>query len=198
MQHLFGQQPVEKWPTEILGKPLAVNSGTIDLIRFFNDVRGDLTHPKTHGHDIYQRLETVDPRSVIDSIAEYIVLFHRAQGTRFPYWIFGWNYLNPRPNIHEIIIINDQQFSFSLQAIGFQIPAAAHGEAEAWRDRYLKSFEGYTAIKQALGKLDRCEPKFDRFPFKPILCRRWWTEEHHRSCGHVSEHAHNYARNYGA
>ncbi len=28
---------------------------TMDLIRLINDVRGNLTHPKTHGHDIYAR-----------------------------------------------------------------------------------------------------------------------------------------------
>jgi len=187
-----------KWSTEIVGKSPTLNDGTLELIRFFNDVRGDLTHPKTQGQDIYQRLETVTPLSVIDAVAEYIVRFHEVQSTRYPYWVFGWNYLNPRPNIHEIFILNDQQFSFSLQAIGFQIPAAAHGEAEAWRDRYLKSYEGYLAIKEVLSKLERCEPKFDRFPYKPILCRRWWTTAHHRSCGHVTEEALNYARNYGA
>lgn len=189
---------LEKWPSELLGKSLALNDGTLDLIRFFNDVRGDLTHPKTQGHDIYQKLEIVEPNSVIDSVAEYIVRFHETEGTTFPYWIFGWNYLNPRPGIHEIFLINDQQFCFSLQALGFQVPAAAYGEAEAWRTRYLGTFDGYVAIKQSLDAVERCEPKFDRFPFKPILCRRWWTTEHHRSCGHVTDEAIDYANKYGA
>jgi hypothetical protein len=188
---------VKKWPTELLGKPLALNTGTLDLITDFNDIRGDLTHPKTHGHDIYGRLESIDPFSVVDAIAEYIVRFHEAEGTRYPYWIFGWNYLNPRPNSYEIFIINDQQFSFSLQALGFQVPAAAPGEAESWRDRYLGTFDDYIAVRKALSALDRCEPKFDRFPFRPILCRRWWTSEHHQSCGHVTDEAISYARDYG-
>jgi len=178
---------LEKWPNELLNKSLTLKQGTLDLILFFNDVRNNLTHPKTHGHDIYQKLETVDPNSVINSVAEYIVRFHEAQGTIFPYWLFGWNYLNPRPNIHEIIIINDQQFSFSLVALGFQIPAALYPQAEEWRKRYMTNFEGYMKIKEVLCGLYRCEPKYDRFPFKPILCRRWWTAEHHRSCGNVTK-----------
>ena len=67
---------LKKWPGELLGEPLSLKDETIDLITFFNDVRGDLTHPKTHGHDIYARLETVDLISVIDSVAEYIARFH--------------------------------------------------------------------------------------------------------------------------
>lgn len=187
---------LKKWPDELLDKPLNISDECLELITVFNDVRGDLTHPKKHGHDIYARLETVDPVAVIDSVAEYIVRFHEAEGTRFPYWLLGWNYLNPRPNSYEIIIINDQQFCFSLQALGCQIPAAAYGPGERWRDQYLGSFEGYVDIRQVLGSLDRCEPKYDQFPFKPILCRRWWTSEHHRSCGHVADETLDRARRY--
>lgn len=187
---------LQKWPDALLPKSLSLNKETLELISFFNDVRGDLTHPKTRGHDIYQKLETVDPNSVIASVAEYIVRFHEAQGTIFPYWLFGWNYLNPRPNMHEIILDNDQQFSFSLVALGFQIPASTYPQAEEWRKRYMTNFEGYKKIKDMLCGLDHCEPKYDRFPFKPILCRRWWTVEHHRSCGNVTkeslENAHKY------
>jgi len=157
-----------------------------------------LTHPKTQGHDIYKKLEEIDPNSVIEAIAEYIVRFHQAQSTKYPYWLFGWNYLNPRPDGYEIFIINDQQFSFSLQALGFKVPAAAASEAEAWRDRYLGTFNGSLAIKHALDGTDRCEPKFAPFPFRPVLCRRWWSAEHHQSCGRVTEEALAFARKTGA
>jgi DNA-binding LacI/PurR family transcriptional regulator len=39
-----------------------------------------------------------------------------------------------------------------------------------------------------LASVNACEPK-SIFPFKPILCQRWWTSEHHRRCGHVTEQA---------
>jgi hypothetical protein len=185
---------LNKWPTELFGKGLALSDGTMELITLFNDVRGDLTHPKTHGQDIYAKLETIDPSSVVSAVAEYIVRYHEATGTRYPYWLFGWNYLNPRPDSYEIFIMNEQQFSFSLQALGFTVLASAHWEAEAWRNRYLGSFEGYCSLRDALGKLGRCEPKFDRFPFRPILCRRWWTSEHQQSCGNVTQDALDTAR----
>jgi hypothetical protein len=136
--------------------------------------------------------------SVILSVAEYIVRFHETEGTRFPYWLFGWNYLNPRPNSYEIFIINDQQFCFSLQALGFQVVAASPAKADKWLDQNLGTFDGYMTVSQALSSLDRCEPKLGPFPFKPILCRRWWTSEHHRSCGRITDEAINFARNYGA
>jgi hypothetical protein len=187
---------LRKWPSELLGSQLNLNTESFNLIILFNDIRGDLTHPKTDGRDIYSRLEAVDQSSVVESVAEYIARFHEAEKTRFPYWLFGWNYLNPRPNSYEIFLVNDQQFCFSFQALGFQVPAAAYVEAEAWRNRYLGTFEGYVTIRRALNSLERCEPKDDRFPYRPILCRRWWMTEHHKSCGHVTEEALCCARSY--
>jgi len=180
---------LRKWPVEIIGAEPGIPQKNIDLIELCNDVRGDLTHPKTLGHDIYERLLEVRPDELVDAIAAYIVAFHAAQGTRYPYWIFGWNYLNPRPNIHEIILINDQQFCFSLQALGFDVPAAHWGRAEAWKDRYFKSLDGYQAIKEALSHIQGCEPKYDRFPFQPKLCQQWWSPEHHKTCGYVTAEA---------
>lgn len=187
-------EKLKKWPSIMLGQSIDLNEGTLELLIGFNDVRGDLIHPKTQGHEIYAKLETIDPFSVIDAVAEYIVKYNQASGGRYPYWIFGWNYLNPRPNSYEIFIINDQQFLFSLQAIGFRAPAASYMEAESWKDRYLASYEGYVEIRDELRVIERCEPKFHRFPFKPILCRKWWSSDHHCSCGHVTEVALNYAR----
>jgi hypothetical protein len=177
---------LEKWPEQILGKPHALNNEALDLLKLCNDVRGDLTHPKTTGQDIYQCLFKVEPLSVVDAVAQYVVSFHASQGTRYPYWIFGWNYLNPRPNTHEIMLFNDQQFCYSLAALGFNVPFADYGRTETWKDKYLRTVEGYSVIRDALLHTVGCEPKFDRFPFQPKLCRRWWTEEHQNSCGHVS------------
>jgi hypothetical protein len=187
---------LKKWPDELLPAPFTVSPSTLTLIEFFNEVRGDLTHPKTHGHDIYEKLDTIDPDSVIDGVAEYIARFHEAEGTRFPYWLFGWNYLNPRPDSYTIILVNDQQFSFSLQNLGFQIPAAAWAAGEAWRNQYLGTFSGYTTVRDALRSLNHCESKQPMFPFQPKLCRRWWSADHQASCGHVTDGALNQARGF--
>jgi hypothetical protein len=177
---------LKDWPDKLLGKPLALNPGTIELLSDFNDVRGDLTHPKTQGYDVYERLSEVEPISVVDVVAEYIVRYHAAEGTTYPYWIFGWNYLNPRRDECAIIPIHDQQFSFSLQCLGFQVPAADAVKAEEWRKVYLGSFDGYQAIRASLDAIGQCEPKQVRFPYRPTLCRRWWTTEHHATCGRVT------------
>ena len=52
---------LKAWPTEIAGRESKVRPEVIELIEFCNDIRGDLTHPKTVGHDIYERLFEVNP-----------------------------------------------------------------------------------------------------------------------------------------
>ena len=187
---------LRRWPAKLLGATLNLGSNTFDQISLFNDVRGDLTHPKTHGHDIYKKLEEIDANSVISSIAEYIVCYHEAEDTVFPYWVFGWNYLNPRSDSYEIFVINEQQFCFSLQALGFELDAALPSVSDQWQKRYLGTRKGYFDVVAALNALDRCEPKPKIFPFKPILCRRWWTSEHQRICGNVTKEALDFAINF--
>lgn len=177
------------WPEEILGKPLKLRSGTMDTITFFNDIRGDLTHPKTTGHHTYKALEQVDPKSVIDIVAEYIAQYHEAHGDQFHYWLWGWNYLNPRPDLHEIILVNDQQFLHSMRALGFGLNSGTSITLETFQRRFMGSYAGWRELGEDLYALDRCEPKHSRFPFQPKLCRLWWKEEHHETCGHVTRKA---------
>lgn len=184
---------LKQWPVQLLGKELLLSPGTMDLITFFKDVRDDLTHLKTHGHDIYAALEKVDPSSVIDSVAEYIVRYSEAEGVHAPYWVFGWNYLNPRPDEYDILLVNEQQFSSSLQALGLQTVGL-----DAWRSPRLGNFDGYVGIKNGLAAIGHCQPKAGLFPFMPILCSRWWTPEHQRSCGSVTEQAVQKARKLAA
>lgn len=187
---------MKKWPQEILGREIPLAKETLDLLCGFNDMRGDLTHPKTSGHDIYKKLEVIEPMDVIRSVADFVATFHQVEGTRYPYWLFGWNYLNPRSGSYEIVLINDQQFSHSLRALGLNVPTG-YGSEEAWKDRYLGSFQGYLQIDAALAKVTRCEPKWDRAPFKPVLCNRWWQPEHHKTCGNITADALEFARNFG-
>lgn len=177
---------LEKWPKEILGCEFPLESEAFDLIRIANEVRGDLTHPKTLGHDIYERLFQLEPTKVVVAIAKYIVAFNQARRSRYPYWIFGWNYLNPQPNTYDIVLINDQQFCHSLAALGLNVPASDWARSEAWRDLHLNSLEGYIVVRDGLAQVNYCEPKFDRFPLQPKLCRRWWAPEHQALCGNVN------------
>jgi hypothetical protein len=183
---------LKKWPVELVGKAISINGETLNLIAEFHGARDDLTHPKKHGHEIYSRLESIDPASVIESVAEYFVRFHEEKRIRYPYWLLGWNYLNPRSDSYDIFIMNNDSFCWSLQGLGFRVSPSDDG----WQDQYLGTYDGYVMVRQALDSVDRCEPKFGRFPYKPILCRRWWMPTHHQSCGHVTKVAIDFARNY--
>ncbi|HZW21571.1 hypothetical protein [Noviherbaspirillum sp.] len=174
---------ISKWPAKIIGCAPLLSVSLIDRIEEFNDVRAGLTHAKTRGHDVYSVLEALKPSDVVESIAEFIVKYHEAEATRFPYWVFGWNYLNPQIGGHEIILIHDQQFVFSLRALGAaQIPGG-YGWEEQWKDKTLKSYDGYVGLRDFLLSRSACEPKYANFPLQPKLCRRWWEPEHQRSCG---------------
>jgi hypothetical protein len=80
---------LEKWPKDITGCEFPLGDDEFKLIRLANEVRGDLTHPKTSGPDIYERLFQLEPSEIVDAIAKYIVAFNQARGSRYPYWVFG-------------------------------------------------------------------------------------------------------------
>lgn len=177
---------LKTWPEEILGCKTEISEKLLLEILEFNDIRGNLTHPKTTGHDLYGLLESLDPLSVKRAVAEYCIRFLERKGEPFPYWYIGWNYFNPRPNTQEIWMFNNQQFLHSLAYLGFSVPSFNYGAAKAWEETWMSTFEGYVKLQDVLDKIDHCEPKDERFPFKPIICRSWWTTEHQKSCGNVT------------
>ena len=179
---------IRDWPNEILPRPLMLNDGVFKLIELCNSVRGELIHLKTAGSRIYKDLETIDPPTITNSVAEYIVGFSEAQDHLFPYWLFGWNYLSPRNDGYEIVLVNEQQFCCSLHALGFDVPTFP-AYADCWRKTYLGTQDGFIKIRDALRSVEHCEPKAKAFPYAPILCRRWWTSDHQRRCGAVSQSA---------
>jgi len=185
------QSKLKKWPLLLTGSRLPVRDKTVQMIEAFNELRGEITHPKETGHTLYTRLETVNPQEIIDSVAEYIVRFREAKNEQYPYWVFGWNYLNPRTASYEIILIHNQQFCYSLQGLGFSAEPS-----QVWQDTILKGYVRYGEVKKALESISHCEPK-SIFPFQPKLCRRWWEADHQRSCGNVTQQAIEEARNLG-
>ena len=76
---------IKNWPKEILGISLRLEQTTVEHIFLFKNTRDSLTHVKTHGHELYEDLEDIDPRLVVAAIAEYLVRFHQQEGTQFPY-----------------------------------------------------------------------------------------------------------------
>lgn len=177
---------LKNWPSSILRKPLSLGTEVMTRIERFIEIRHDLTHPKRRDNTIYRTLEEIESGMVVATVAEYIAQFHSAQGTCFPYWLSGWNYLNPRHGDYEIVLVNDQQFVFSMMGLGDPVRASSPQESEAWKGRYMNGYAGYCSLAARLDSLVGCEPKDIRFPHKPVLCRRWWLPEHHLTCGNVT------------
>jgi hypothetical protein len=159
---------LKNWPKAIIGSDIVLRPETWEHIAQFNGLRGDLTHLKTSGHDVYSLLDTIDPDTVIATVAEYIAQFYSAEGTRFPYWLWGWNYLNPQMNGYEIMQINAQQFVISMQAIGYEVAAKLVAHNEGWQKQYMSDMAGYTAVSNVLRSLRDCERRNPRFPLQPV------------------------------
>jgi hypothetical protein len=178
-----------EWPEAFTGTAISVQPKTQDKIELFNDIRGNLTHAKTSGHDVYRALGSIDPLVVVEAAAEYIAQCHLAEGSRFPYWLWGWNYLNPKPDTYAIELLGVQEFVTSMMNIGYRVTAGNLADSAGWQQHYMSDYAGYGQVAQVLRSLSYCEPKDNRFPFRPTLCRRWWDQVHQNSCGHVSQDA---------
>jgi len=180
---------VKKWPMLIVGKDLDLRPDTITRLLAVNDLRAELTHQKNYWPEAYEELSESDPIVVVDLVAEFIAAYYQAAGTHFPYWLSGWNYLNPRQDAHEIIMLNNGQFLHSLSALGYKFAPSLGGRYEDKENAIFSNYEGYAAVVEFLRPLESCEPKFAAFPYQPKLCRRWWDPSHHRTCGNVSKEA---------
>ena len=187
---------IKKWPKEILGSPVDLRPDTLKKLFFYNDVRGDLTHPKYSDHRDYEQLRELDPMEVVDAIAEYISQFLLAAGEPFHYWLWGWNYLNPGRDGHDIALLPETQIVWSMRFLGFSQEGMSARDNDSWRKRHMRGYAAYSQVAKFLEGLDRCEPKHREFPYQPKLCRRWWDPEHHAICGLVSREAIDFAVNY--
>ena len=183
------KEKLETWPEIITGNRLALKPETLPRILAINALRGQLTHLKNYWPEIFDDLGQTDPIEVVDLVAEYIIAFYRAKGELFPYWVWGWNYLNPSRDGYEIALLPYTQFFYSLKALGYRLESNAMYGIEAREQEILSSFEGYEKVADFLRNLDQCEPKWDRAPYQPKLCRRWWEPAHQQSCGSVSQAA---------
>jgi hypothetical protein len=154
-----------------------------------NTLRGQLTHLKNYWLDIFDDLGRTDPMEVVDLVAEYIISLYQAKGETFPYWTWGWNYLNPGREGYEIALLPHTQFFHSLGALGYQCESKRTYRGEELEQEILSNFEGYQKVAAFLRSLNRCEPKWDRAPYQPKLCRRWWELAHQKSCGAVTQSA---------
>lgn len=183
------EDKIKKWPLLITGQRLDLRPDSFERLLSFNSLRGDLTHQKNFWPEAFEELSETDPMDLVDLVAEFIVEFHHAADELFPYWVWGWNYLNPQRDVHEIIPLNNTQMMHSLNYLGYRPTPDTPRNFDGRQKRILANYAGYSEIARFLRSCDRCEPKIDMFPHQPKLCRRWWDPEHHRTCGNVSEEA---------
>lgn len=183
------REKLESWPNIITGKCLSLRPDTLQRILAINALRGQLTHLKNYWPDIFDDLGRTDPMEVVDLVAEYIIALNRAKGERFPYWVWGWNYLSPSRAGYEIALLPCSQFFHSLRSLGYQFASNTNYGIDAREQEVLSGFDGYLRVATFLRSLDRCEPKWDRAPYQPKLCRRWWEPAHQRTCGAVTQAA---------
>ena len=175
---------LKKWPKQLTGSDVPGIEENLQLLIYFNQLRGELTHPKYNHHGNYRELSQVRPFDILNSTSEYVVKYCISENMLFPYWVFGWNYLNPRSDSYAICLVNEQQFMHSVRALGYRSPIQS-------LDFYaeLRSIDGYRRLRAYLFDQYKCEPKEPHFPYQPKLCRFWWQDEHQKSCGNVTEQA---------
>ena len=175
---------LKKWPVELTGSAIPGVEENLQLLLSVNELRGELTHPKYTHHGKYRELSQIQPFDVVQSTSEYIVKYCVSAGEIYPYWVFGWNYLNPSQGTYEICLINDQQFMHSVQALGYRKPTPTMD----WYSE-LRSIDGYRRIHVFLFNQGSCEPKHPLFVYQPKLCKFWWRSKHQESCGNVTREA---------
>jgi hypothetical protein len=162
------------WPSFICGREIKVSDDLKRILSDFNEVRGHLTHPKSRGYEIYEELEKVNGQELLEAVAEYAITIFNGLGEKYPYWLFGWNYLNVAGKSAGITRINNQQFLHSLDYLGLQTHPFDGTVASEWENANLTSISGYKLISNFLASCREFEPFNPQFPFRPRLVKKWW------------------------
>lgn len=168
------ERKFSEWPSLISGKELKVSENLKRTLVEFNEIRGNLTHPKSHGHNVYSELENINSQQLLETVAEYAVMIFAGLGEEYPYWLFGWNYLNTGKITIDPSRINNQEFVHSLAHFGLDICSFDGAANNSWRTTHMKNFEGYQKVSLFLAQCHECEPLDPQFPFRPRLVKRWW------------------------
>lgn len=169
-----------KWPSAICGKEITFPENFEDIFTYYNELRGEVTHPKRKDHSIYKELDNANVDTLIDTISKAFVTIYSGLGEPFPYWLLGWNYVGLNGDLSHPVLRNNQNgFLFSLQWMGYDVPAGDHYRAIAWEKRFMTTIEGYLKLKSWLELYqDDIEPYVERFPYRPRLTSKWWDAEY--------------------
>jgi hypothetical protein len=115
------------------------------------------------------------------AVVEVCIVASKVKSQRtplYPYWLTGWNFVQ-RSNPHEFCIQLDPfQLKVALQQLGFSGLPPFDPVGERFFNMYLIDLTGYKKLVAFMDVLQRCRPYDPRFPFTPVLCRKWWNTDH--------------------
>src|SRR5665213_726394 len=138
----FGDK-LKNWPALICGRDIDIPGNLLAVLSELYDIRCAITHAKSRGHETYEQLDELDIDQFVTAVAEYAITLHAGLNERYPYWLFGWNYVATAPNVTTPFLINDQQFVHSLASLGVKINAFDAIASNTWRNENMRSIAGY-------------------------------------------------------
>lgn len=169
----------DTWIREIHGQDFSFDPLLVDVFKRYRAIRDEITHPKKRDHSIYHELDNCNTRELVEIIAHALVAIYEVKNVPFPYWVLGWNYVGMNGDAtHPMESNNQNGFLWSLNWMGFNVPAGDYGRANQWERQFMTSLEGYKQIKDGLDAYPHdIEPYVAEFSFRPRLCRRWWDRD---------------------
>ncbi len=170
------RKKIESWPAEAFG--VSLERCDVDVLLDFLDLRNEVTHRKRLDHSLYKELDETPPTHFVEAVQKAFVLFYQGQGVTFPYWILGWNFVGMNGDDTHPCLINNQQFQHALNHMGFRIPAWEYESARAWQEKNMRGIDAFIELKKYyyLNAPD-IEPRDQRYPMAPRLCKRWWDKK---------------------
>ena len=171
-----------KWPQIISSKELAVDTNLERLVREYNDLRGETAHPQRREHSFYKALDDMAPDHLRSSVAHYMISITQALNRPFYYWLLGWNFVGFNFDEAAPCLLDNQQFLHSLRNGGLQVPAWEYSESQKWERENMVTLENFERMIKLMDTLPfDIEPRQERFPQRPRLCKRWWDKNLIRS-----------------
>ena len=182
-------QKLENWPKEAIGsdESLKYPTDVIKYIKIFHNVRCGLIHPKLTQTEEYKSLEVLTGSKIIEVTATFLAEVWSKKGDSFPYWLLGWNFVNPREHSQEIITLQNEQFLFSLSALDIPVPLG-FSPSKQWIQTNMKGAKCWKQLHKTMRNKTYCEKQLAVngdlfFSMKPRLCKEWWVTKHVEVCG---------------
>lgn len=175
LRHTSLHEKMEKWPDEL--HQVTLPSEDIETIGQFLDLRNEVTHRKRRDHSLYTELDEADPAIFVKSVQRVLVVVYEGADRCFPYWLLGWNYVGMNGDEAHPALINNQQFKYSLNAMGFRVPAADYYAATEWEEKNMRGLKAFERLRDHIySRAPDIEPRSPVFNQAPRLCKRWWDE----------------------